>query len=35
VILLDTWAVTPPEGGELDGVRRAISPAEAIELALG
>jgi len=34
VILLDTWEVTPPEGGELDGVRRASTPAEAVELAL-
>ncbi len=34
VILLDTWDVTPPEGGELDGVRRAETPAEAVELAL-
>ena len=35
VILLDTWAMEPPEGGELDGVRRASTPAEAVELALG
>jgi hypothetical protein len=35
VILLDTWEMTPPQGGELDGVRRAASPAEAVELALG
>ena len=34
VILLGTWEVTPPEGGELDGVRRAQTPAEAVELAL-
>ena len=34
VILLDTWAIEPPEGGELDGVRRASTPAEAVELAL-
>jgi len=34
VILLDTWSVTPPGGGELDGVRRAQTPAEAVELAL-
>lgn len=34
VILLDTWSVTPPEGGELDGVRRAATPAEAVALAL-
>jgi uncharacterized protein (TIGR00725 family) len=34
VILLDTWEVTPPDGGELDGVRRAATPAEAVELAL-
>jgi len=33
VILLGSWAVTPPEGGELDGVRRAETPAEAVELA--
>ena len=35
VILLDTWTMEPPEGGELDGVRRASTPAEAVELALG
>ena len=35
VILLDTWSVTPPGGGEPDGVRRAGSPGEAVELALG
>ena len=34
VILLDTWEVRPPEGGRLDGVRRARTPAEAVELAL-
>ncbi len=34
VILLDTWEMTPPRGGELDGVQRAASPAEAVELAL-
>ena len=34
VILLDTWEMSPPEGGELDGVRRASTPAEAVELAL-
>src|SRR5665647_55971 len=34
VILLDTWEITPPEGGQLDGVRRAKTPAEAVELAL-
>jgi hypothetical protein len=33
VILLDTWGITPPEGGELDGVWRARTPAEAVELA--
>ncbi len=33
VILLDTWEITPPQGGELDGVRRADSPSEAVELA--
>jgi hypothetical protein len=34
VILLDTWEITPPDGGQLDGVRRAKTPAEAVELAL-
>jgi hypothetical protein len=34
VILLDTWQLTPPDGGELDGVQRARTPAEAVELAL-
>ena len=34
VILLDTWEISPPKGGELDGVRRAATPAEAVELAL-
>ena len=34
VILLDTWEVRPPEGGQLDGVRRARPPAETVELAL-
>jgi GNAT superfamily N-acetyltransferase len=34
VILLDTWELSPPEGGQLDGVRRAQTPAEAVELAL-
>ena len=33
VVLLDTWRITPPEGGELDGIRRAATPAEAAELA--
>ncbi len=33
VILLDTWELTPPPGGELDGVRRAGTLAEAVELA--
>ena len=33
VILLDTWEMTPPDGGALDGVRRAASPAEAVEFA--
>ena len=33
VILLDTWEMTPPPDGDLDGVRRAASPAEAVELA--
>jgi uncharacterized protein (TIGR00725 family) len=34
VILLDTWEITPPGGAGLDGVRRAATPAEAVELAL-
>ncbi len=34
VILLDTWQIEPPEGAALDGVRRASTPAEAVELAL-
>jgi uncharacterized protein (TIGR00725 family) len=34
VILLGTWELTPPEGGEPDGVRRASTPVEAVELAL-
>ncbi len=34
VVLLDTWRIALPEGGELDGVRRAATPAEALELAL-
>jgi hypothetical protein len=34
VILLDTWHIDLPEGGELDGVRRAATPAEAVELVL-
>ena len=33
VILLDTWEIRPPEGGQLEGVRRAQTPAEAVELA--
>ena len=33
VILLDTWGLTPPAGGELDGVRLAGTPAEAVALA--
>jgi hypothetical protein len=32
VILLDTWRLEPPGGGEPDGVRRASTPAEAFEL---
>ena len=35
VILLDSWEITPPKGGELNGVRRASTPAEAVELAVG
>ena len=34
VVLLDTWQVEPPEGGRLDGLHRAATPAEAVELAL-
>ena len=34
VVLLDTWQVEPPEGGRLDGLRQAATPAEAVELAL-
>lgn len=34
VILLDTWRIEQPGGGELDGVRRASTPAEAVELLL-
>ena len=33
VILLDTWTVAPPEGGEASGLERANSPAEAVALA--
>ena len=34
VVLLDTWQIAMPGGGVLDGVRRATTPAEAVELAL-
>jgi uncharacterized protein (TIGR00725 family) len=34
VVLLDTWQIALPEGGELDGVRRAATPTEAVDLAL-
>ena len=34
VVLLDTWEIAPPDGSQLDGVRRAATPAEAVELAL-
>jgi uncharacterized protein (TIGR00725 family) len=34
VVLLDTWQIALPDTGELDGVRRASTPAEAVELAL-
>ena len=34
VILLGSWSMAPPEGGELDGVHRAESPHEAVDLAL-
>ena len=33
LILLRTWDIEPPDHGELDGVRRASSPAEAVALA--
>lgn len=33
VILLDSWAVCPPDGGDLDGLAWASTPAEAVELA--
>ena len=34
VILLGSWSMEPPEGGELDGVHHADSPHEAVDLAL-
>jgi uncharacterized protein (TIGR00725 family) len=34
VVLLDTWQIALPDDSELDGVRRASTPAEAVELAL-
>jgi uncharacterized protein (TIGR00725 family) len=34
VVLLDTWEIVPPDGSQLDSVRRAATPAEAVELAL-
>lgn len=33
VVLLDSWAVCPPDGGDLDGLAWASTPAEAVELA--
>jgi len=33
-ILLDTWDIDPPEGGQLAGVRRARPPAKVVEPAL-
>ncbi len=33
VILLDTWEIGLPDGGDPDGVRRVKTPAEAVELA--
>ncbi len=33
VILLDSWGLTPPEGGRLDDVHHASTPGEAVELA--
>ena len=33
VILLNSWGLTPPEDGRLDGTLRASTPAEAVELA--
>lgn len=35
VILLETWEIALPEGGELDGVRRASTPAEAVDFVVG
>lgn len=35
VVLLNTWAIATPQGGEPDGVQQASTPAEAVELALG
>jgi hypothetical protein len=34
VILLDSWSIDPPGGGDLDGVRRAATPLEAVDLAV-
>jgi uncharacterized protein (TIGR00725 family) len=34
VVLLDTWDIAPPDGGRLEGVQRAATPAEAVEMAL-
>ena len=34
VVLLRSWQVAPPSGDELEGVQRAQTPAEAVELAL-
>jgi uncharacterized protein (TIGR00725 family) len=34
VVLLDTWRIEPPEAGELAGVHRAVTAAEAVQLAL-
>jgi uncharacterized protein (TIGR00725 family) len=32
VILLNSWAVCPPDGGDLDGIAWADTPEEAVEL---
>ena len=34
VILLHSWAVCPPDGGDLDGVAWADTPEEAVDLVL-
>jgi predicted Rossmann-fold nucleotide-binding protein len=34
VVLLASWGLTPPDGAELDGVRTAQTPLQAVDLAL-